>query len=76
MQSLKIHPRDSTENMLILSIAEKLYEDIQGEKRSFLASMIKEFIITLEKQEPKLILIVREKLRQLIHELRSDLITI
>lgn len=76
LKDLKIHPREATENMLALSSAERLYEDLHGEKRLFLASVIKEFLIALEGQDQKVILKTRKKLEQILLELRSELTTI
>lgn len=76
IESLKIHPRDETENMFILSLAERLFEDLQGEKRLLLAVEIKAFINALEEQDPGNILKNREKLRQSLDVLRSELATL
>lgn len=73
LKALKIHPRDATENMLLLSTAERLYEDLQGEYRFQLASTMKAFIVALEKQELREILKTSENLRQIITVIRSEL---
>lgn len=73
LKALKTHPRDATENILLLSTAERLYEDLQGEHRLMLAATMKAFILALEEQEPRRILKMHEDLRQMITAIRSEL---
>lgn len=47
---LKIHPRESTENLLLLSEAERLFEYLQGDKRIHLSQLINEYNKTLDSQ--------------------------
>lgn len=61
LNKIKIHPREKTENLLLLSKAERLYADSQGEVRLFLSELIKEFVAVLERQDP--IAISRTRLR-------------
>lgn len=71
LKDLKIHPRDNTENLLILSLAERLYEDLQGEERIYLGEVIKEFINILNKQDPHLILKSKQTIEKILHDLKS-----
>ena len=55
LEKLKIHPRDSEANVLILLKAERLYEETLGETRETIASMIRNFEILLNSQNIMLI---------------------
>jgi molecular chaperone HscC len=68
LNALKIHPRDKSENLLLLSQAERLYEDLQGEKREFFSYALRQFISALETQKDESIAEAKEFLENLIEE--------
>lgn len=76
LKKIKIHPREKTENMLVLARAERLYEDLQGEQRTYLSGVIKDFIKVLNDQDPLIILRARGSLEKVLDYLQSELSTI
>jgi molecular chaperone HscC len=72
LKKLKIHPREQTENLLVLSRAERLYEDLQGDKRTYLATCIKYFINTLDTQDTLKISRMRQQLDEIIENLKTE----
>ena len=70
---LKIHPREQSENKLLLLRAEKLYEQTLGERRQYIAEIISEFEILLGKQDLYVIDKARIKFLQQIKEIEQDL---
>ncbi|MBN3756479.1 molecular chaperone HscC [Paraburkholderia sp. Tr-20389] len=50
LASLKIHPRDQTENRTVLARADRIYEELLGEPRRLLAVEIARFQSSLERQ--------------------------
>lgn len=72
LQKFKIHPREQTENLLVLNRAERLYVDLQGEERLHLAGIIRNFILILDNQVPQQILHAREQLEKILRELQTD----
>lgn len=55
LQSIKIHPRDRTENRLLLARGERLYEEVLGEQRKFIEECLKAFEDALYTQNDKVI---------------------
>lgn len=55
LAKLKFHPRESEENRLLLSRAERLYETALGDKREYIGSLIGQFEAVLDAQDPKAI---------------------
>ena len=49
---LKIHPRDQIENRTLVAEADRLYEELLGEARAFLAQQIAQFQAVLDRQDP------------------------
>ena len=47
LDGLKIHPREKSENLLLLTQAERLYEDLMGEKREFFSVALRDYIAAL-----------------------------
>lgn len=52
---LKIHPRDRSENRLLLARCERLYEEYIGQEREYIAQLTYEFERVLATQDDKLI---------------------
>ena len=55
LASLKIHPRDRSENQLLLARAERLYEESLGEVRDYVGRQTRLFEAELDRQDPKTI---------------------
>ncbi len=55
LKDIKIHPRDRTENRLLLARGERLYEEALGEKREYIAKLLTEFERILSTQDSRLI---------------------
>ncbi len=72
LQKIKIHPLEQTENVLILSQAERYYEELHGEKRAYLANIMREFISVLNIQDARRIHQAREQLVKILVELQPD----
>jgi molecular chaperone HscC len=53
LQSIKIHPRERTENRLLLARAERMFEESLGDRRAILMEGIYRFEFVLEKQDEK-----------------------
>jgi len=73
LKQLKIHPREKSENLLVLSHAERLYEDLKGDERSYLGMIIKDFIKTLDSQDSQLILRKRMQVEKALAHLQTEL---
>ncbi|CDM70465.1 Heat shock protein 70 [Clostridium bornimense] len=55
LSSLKIHPREKTENRLLVARGERLYEESLGSKRLYISQLLQGFESILETQDSKLI---------------------
>ena len=69
LENIKIHPREKTENRLLLARGERLYEENLGEKRSYISNLLQRFEAVLASQDDKLIKregkILKEKLDEI-----------
>ena len=52
MKQLKIHPREQTENKLLLEKGERIFEECLGEERMYVKTLIEEFQSVLDRQDP------------------------
>ena len=55
LSSLKIHPREKTENRLLVARGARLYEESLGSKRVYISQLLQGFERVLETQDSKLI---------------------
>lgn len=55
LENIKIHPREKTENRLLLARGERLYEESLGEKRAYIAALLQRFESVLMSQDDKAI---------------------
>nr|MBX2884568.1 Hsp70 family protein [Granulosicoccus sp.] len=69
---LKIHPRDNQENRAILARAERIYQEILGDNRQFLAAQIERFEYYIEQQDGKQIAVAREQLSGVLDQLEGE----
>ncbi len=66
LTTLKVHPRDQEENLVVLERANRIYEQALGEDRSIVGNWIDQFSAILERQEPNSINMARAELIQRI----------
>lgn len=69
LRSIKIHPRERTENRLLLARGERLYEEVLGNQRKFIAQCLKVFEDALYTQNEKVI----EKAAQAFNEQLAEI---
>ena len=69
LEKLKVHPKDMTENQLILERLQALYEEALPETRDRLMYHIRNFESTLAEQDPRRIRKYREFLEHMIESL-------
>lgn len=55
ISAIKIHPRERSENRLLLARAERMYEESLGSKRALISSSINRFLRALESQDEKVV---------------------
>ena len=72
LSSLKIHPRDQSENRALMARAERLYEERLGEMREYLGQMITQFEGVLARQDPVEIEDAREKIAAILDEIEGE----
>jgi molecular chaperone HscC len=73
LSELKIHPRDRIENRTLIAQADRLYEQLLGQRREYLAQHVAAFQSVLDKQNPIDTLRARETLQQAMRQLDGGL---
>jgi molecular chaperone HscC len=73
LSELKIHPRDRIENRTLIAQADRLYEQLLGQRREYLAQHVAAFQAVLDKQNPIDTLRARETLQQAMRQLDGGL---
>jgi molecular chaperone HscC len=71
LAELKIHPRDRIENRTLVAQADRLYEQLLGEEREYLAQHVAAFQAVLDRQEPIASQRAREVLLQVMAQLEG-----
>ena len=69
---LKVSPRDQAENVAALARAERLFEELLGERREAVGEWIARFLGALESDDPKTVGHARALLLQRIDQLEPD----
>ena len=69
LSELKIHPRDRIENRTLVAQADRLYEQLLGQEREYLAQYVATFQSVLDKQDPIATKRARESLVQAMRQL-------
>ncbi|MFZ5352354.1 MAG: molecular chaperone HscC [Bacillota bacterium] len=69
LQDLKIHPRDRTENMLILARGERMYEESLGEMRNYISELLQYFDSILSTQDNRRIKKAADEVRDKLDEI-------
>lgn len=72
LSHLKIHPRDNQENRALLARAERVYQELLGDHRQFLAAQIEQFEYYVEQQDAKQIGMAREQLSSILDQLEGE----
>jgi len=73
LSELKIHPRDRIENRTLVAQADRLYEQLLGQRREYLAQHVAAFQAVLDKQDPIDTRRARETLVQVMRQLDGGL---
>ena len=73
LSELKIHPRDRIENRTLVVQADRLYEQLLGQEREYLAQNVAAFQAVLDKQEPVATKRARETLEQVMRQLEGGI---
>lgn len=73
LSELKIHPRDRIENRTLVAQADRLYEQLLGQRREYLAQHVAAFQAVLDKQDPIDTRRARETLLQVMRQLDGGL---
>ncbi|MDE1463241.1 Hsp70 family protein [Spartinivicinus poritis] len=73
LSEIKIHPRDSMENRLLMARGERLYEQALGEQRDYIGELLMEFETVLAQQDIKKIRQLNRDLNQLFDEIEAEL---
>ncbi|MEW5568845.1 molecular chaperone HscC [Rossellomorea marisflavi] len=71
LASIKIHPRERTENRLLVARGERLYEEALGDKRSVIARAIEQFEIALGTQDDQLIKRASSEFKEALDQFES-----
>ena len=71
LAELKIHPRDQIENRTVIAEADRLYQELLGGAREYLAHHIAAFQSVLEQQDHQAARRARETLQQVMRELEG-----
>ncbi|MFL6657310.1 MAG: molecular chaperone HscC [Massilia sp.] len=69
LAELKIHPRDRIENRTLVAQADRLYEQLLGQEREYLANYVAAFQSVLDKQDVNATRRARESLIQAMRQL-------
>lgn len=72
LSKLKIHPRDTLENVTILNKASRIYEQTIGEERDYVGSLIQSFEEAIASQNLDLIDAQRKEFEQILSQLDDD----
>ncbi len=72
IRDLKIHPRDRSENRLLIARGERMYEENLGEMRTLISAGINQFESTLELQDEEKIKVAAEHFNSMLNKLESE----
>ncbi len=72
LAELKIHPRDLLENRTLMARSERLYQQLRGDVREWLANEILAFEQALATQDPRVIAPVRQRFEQHLDAIERD----
>jgi molecular chaperone HscC len=69
LSNLKIHPRDRSENRLLVARGERMYEEATGEMRTYISGIIKQFEMIMAQQDDHKIKKAAKELKEILDEL-------
>lgn len=69
LKDIKIHPRDRTENRLLIARGERLYEESLGDRREMIARLIQQFEMQLQTQNEQVVKQASEALKEQLDQL-------
>ncbi|MFZ6640877.1 molecular chaperone HscC [Undibacterium sp. TC4M20W] len=72
LEKIKMHPRDTLEMRTLLARADRIYQQVRGELRSWLSVQIAEFEGVLETQNPRHINPAKKKFSDMLNSIESD----
>ncbi|MFZ6735700.1 molecular chaperone HscC [Undibacterium sp. Ji42W] len=72
LEKIKMHPRDTLEMRTLLARADRIYQQVRGELRSWLSVQIAEFEGVLETQNPRHINPAKKKFSDMLDSIESD----
>ncbi|MFT3736898.1 MAG: molecular chaperone HscC [Rhodocyclaceae bacterium] len=72
LATLKIHPRDQAEHRTLLARAERIFLQIKGDARQWLAQQILAFEHALESQDPRLIAQAKVHIREALDAIERE----
>jgi len=72
LEKIKMHPRDTLEMRTLLARADRIYQQVRGDVRSWLSVQIAEFEGVLETQNPRLINPAKNKFSDMLNSIESD----
>jgi molecular chaperone HscC len=72
LSELKIHPRDLMDNRTLMARAERIYQQLRGEVREWLAQQILQFEAALATQDKRSIAPARERLEAQLDDIERD----
>lgn len=71
LQDIKIHPRDKSENRLLLAKGERLYEEYLGEKREYIGVLLQKFESILSRQDEREIKKMAKRLKEELEQMEG-----
>jgi len=71
LQEIKIHPRDRSENRLLLARAERMYEESIGVKRHLIADQLATFDGVLAEQDPRIIARAAKEFKKFLDDIEQ-----
>jgi len=72
LSELKFHPRDGEDNRALLARGERLYESSLGDRRDYIADVMKQFERVLERQNPAEIAKMQKQVKDVLAQMESE----
>tara|TARA_Y100001934_G_scaffold282241_1_gene395061 strand:+ start:6045 stop:7733 length:1689 start_codon:yes stop_codon:yes gene_type:complete len=72
LSELKFHPRDGEDNRALLARGERLFESSLGDRRDYIADVMKQFERALERQNPAEIAKMQKQVKSVLAQLESE----
>ena len=72
LAALKFHPRDGEDNRALIARAERLYESSLGDRREYIADVMKRFEKVLDDQNPADIARIQKQVKEALDSLESE----